>query len=263
VKVLPTSENTPVQSLGRVLDVLALFTSERSELSLSEIAELLEWPVPTAHRATSTLVDREFLARDPHTKRFRLGLGAARLVAPLLDRLGLPELARRQLAALADETGETVNLAVLDQAEVLYLLSYPGRFHLRVQATPGMRLPAHCTALGKCMLAQLDPEEAKRRLAPEPYAALTSTTARTWAALAPQLEAARANGYALSVGEYESGLLACAVPVAARVAPVAAINVAASATRVSPEGLVNRIAPSLGAAAAATARAEVLDAGGA
>ncbi len=263
MKSFPTSENIPIQSLGRVLDVLALFTRERPELSLSEIAELLEWPVATAHRATSTLAEREFLARDPQTKRFRLGLGVARLVAPLLDRLGLPDLARPQLRALADETGETVNLAVLDRADVLYLLSYPGRFHLRVQATPGMRLPAHCTALGKCMLAQLDPEEARRRLGPEPYAALTSMTARTWAALAPQLEAARANGYALSVGEYESGLLACAVPVGTSLGPVAAINVAASATRVSPEGLVKRIAPRLEAAAAVIVRAETLEAGGA
>jgi IclR family acetate operon transcriptional repressor len=263
VKTLPTGETIPVQSLGRVLDVLALFTSERSELSLSEIAELLDWPLPTVHRATSTLLDREFLARDPQTKRFRLGLGVARLVAPLLDRLGLPDLARPQLRALADETGETVNLAVLDGADVLYLLSHPGRFHLRVQATPGMHLPAHCTALGKCMLAQLDPEEARRRLGPEPYAALTSATVRTWAALEPQLEAARANGYALSVGEYESGLLACAVPVPTRVGLSAAINVAASANRVSPEGLVKRIAPRLEAAAAVIARAETLKAGGA
>jgi DNA-binding IclR family transcriptional regulator len=260
VKPLPASENIPVQSLGRVLDVLALFASERSELSLSEISELLEWPVPTAHRVTSTLVDREFLARDPRTKRFRLGLGVARLVAPLLDRL---ELAKPQLRVLADETGETVNFAVLDGADVLYLLSYPGRFHLRVQATPGMRLPAHCTALGKCMLAQLDPEEARRRLGPEPYDARTEATAQTWSALDAELRTARANGYALSVGEYESGLLACAVPVGTRAGLVAAINVAVSATRVSPDGLVKMIAPKLEAAAAAILRAETLAAGGA
>jgi DNA-binding IclR family transcriptional regulator len=234
-----------------VLDVLALFTPERSDLSLSEIADLLDWPVPTTHRATGTLVEREFLARDPQTKRFRLGLGVARLVAPFLDQLGLPELAWPRLRALADETGETVNLAVLDRADVLYLLSCPGRFHLRVQATPGMRLPAHCTALGKCMLAQLDPEEARRRLGPEPYPALTNATARTWTTLERQLEAARTNGYALSVGEYESGLLACAVPVGPGAEPVAAMNVAASATRLSPETLVKTIVPRLTDVAAA------------
>jgi DNA-binding IclR family transcriptional regulator len=258
VKSLPTSENIPVQSLGRVLDVLALFTPERPELSLSEIADLLDWPVPTTHRAASTLVEREFLARDPQTKRFRLGLGVARLVAPFLDRLGLPELARPRLRALADETGETVNLAVLDRADVLYVLTCPGRFHLRVQATPGMRLPAHCTALGKCMLAQLEPEEARRRLGPEPYPALTNATARTWPALARQLDGARTNGYALSVGEYESGLLACAVPIGPRAEPVAAINVAASATRLSPEGLVKTIVPRLTDVATALAGAETL-----
>lgn len=261
MKSLPSSESLPVQSLGRVLDVLALFTPERSELSLSEIAELLDWPLPTAHRATSTLLERGFIARDPQTKRFRLGLAVARLVAPLLAGFALPELARPHLRALADETGETVNLAVLDGAEVLYLVSCPGTFLLRVQATPGLRLPAHCTALGKCMLAQLDPEDARRRLGPEPYPRVAEASVRTWAALAPQLAAARENGYALSIGEYESGLLACAVPVGARAREVAAINVAASAARVSPEDLVDGIVPRLGAAAATIGRALALQVG--
>jgi DNA-binding IclR family transcriptional regulator len=260
MKSLPSSENLPVQSLGRVLDVLALFNPERSELSLSEIAELLEWPVATAHRTTTTLLERDFLARDPHTKRFRLGLAVVRLVAPVLADFALPELARPHLRTLADETGETVNLAVLDRADVLYLVSYPGTFHLRVQATPGMRLPAHSTALGKCLLAQLDPSEAQQRLGQEPYPALTEATVRTWAALAPQLAAARSDGYAVSVGEYESGLLACAVPVGTRAGPVAAINVAASAARVSREELEDTVVPKLEAAAAAIGRAELFEA---
>nr|MBA3788255.1 helix-turn-helix domain-containing protein [Actinomycetota bacterium] len=54
MNTLAISESRPIQSLGRVLDVLGLFDGERSELSLSEIAELLEWPVPTAHRAIGT-----------------------------------------------------------------------------------------------------------------------------------------------------------------------------------------------------------------
>jgi DNA-binding IclR family transcriptional regulator len=122
-------------------------------------------------------------------------------------------------------------------------------------------LPAHCTALGKCMLAQLDPEEARRRLGPEPYPRVAEASVRTWAALAPQLAAARENGYALSIGEYESGLLACAVPVGARAREVAAINVAASAARVSPEDLVDGIVPQLGAAAATIGRALALQVG--
>lgn len=249
------SESQPVQSLGRVLDVLGLFESDRAELSLSEIAQLLEWPAPTAHRVTTTLVERRYLVRDTRSKRFRLGPAVVRLVAPLLAGFELPALTRPHLQAIAEETGETANLAVLDGADVLYLASFPGTFRLRVEATPGFRAPAHCTALGKCLLAQLDPEEARRRLGPEPYAARTRATARSWSQLAPRLASARSDGYALSVDEYEEGLLSCAVPVSARDGLPAAVNVAAPAARMSPDVLVEVVLPKLERAAGAVARA--------
>jgi len=243
------------QSLGRVLDVLGLFSADRSRLSLSEIAELLAWPVPTAHRVTATLVDRGFLTRDPHTKRFGLGHGVIRLVAPLLTGFQLPELARPHLQSLSVRTGETVNLAILDGADVLYLSSYPGSFRVRAHATPGARLSAHCTGLGKCLLAQLDPEDARRRLGPPPYAEMTRTTARTWEDLAARLDTVRAQGHAVSIDEFEVGLLSCAVPVRGDIGLVAAINVAAPATRISAEALVETILPQLQATAAAIDRA--------
>jgi DNA-binding IclR family transcriptional regulator len=81
-------------------------------------------------------------------------------------------------------------------------------------------------------------------------------SAHTWAELAPRLATARAEGYALSVGEYEVGMLACAVPVAARDGLVAAMNVASTTARVSPEALVEVVVPKLKAAAAAIGRAQ-------
>ena len=185
MKVVTASESQHGSSLGRVLDVLALFSAERPDLSLSEIADLQGWPKPTAHRVTTTLVARSFLARDPVTKRFRLGIGVARLVAPLLRSFRLPELARGPLRTLAAETGETVNLAILDGAEALYLDSCPGTFRVRAQANSGLRVPAYCTAIGKCLLAQLDPEEARRRDGSGPYPPMTHVTARRWSDLAP------------------------------------------------------------------------------
>jgi DNA-binding IclR family transcriptional regulator len=261
MKPVLTNESQPVESLGRVLDVLELFTSAGPELSLTDIAERLKWPTPTAHRVVSTLVGRGFLARDPLTKRLRLGMGVMRLLGPLMSGFALPELARPHLRELAQETGETVNLAVLDGAEVLYLASAPGSFLLRVDTTPGLRTPAHCTALGKCMLAQLDPDDAKRQVGPGPYAARTNMSVRSWKQLAAQLATIRADGYSLSLEEYEAGLNSCAVPVATCNGMTAAINIAASAVRVSSDELVNTYVPKLQAAAQAIARAQGIDPG--
>ena len=87
----------------------------------------------------------------------------ARLVPALLTGLRLPELARPHLLALTASVQETVNVAILQGAEVVYLLSESGDRLLTSQASVGMRLPAHCTALGKCLLAQLPEEVARRR----------------------------------------------------------------------------------------------------
>ncbi len=251
-----SAENLPVQSLGLFLDVLGLFDGERSELSLSEIALLLEWPVPTAHRAVGMLSERGFLARKPDTKRFHLGAEIVRLSASLIAGFRLPELALTHLEALTEETGETASLAILDGAEVLFLATSAGTFRLRVDVRPGLRTSAHCSAIGRCLLAQLEPDDARRRLGPEPYIEGTTASAHTWAELSPRLAATRAHGYALSVGEFEVGLLACAVPVAARDGLVAAINVASTTARVSPEALVDIVGPRLEAAAAAIGRAQ-------
>jgi DNA-binding IclR family transcriptional regulator len=256
MNAVPLSENRPIQSLGRVLDVLGLFDGERSALSLSEIALLLAWPIPTAHRAVGTLAERGFLARDPETKRFHLGAEIVRLAASLIAGFRLPELARSHLEALTEETGETASLAIIDGAEVLFLASSAGTFRLRVEVRPGLRTPAHCSAIGRCLLAQLEAVDARRRLGREPYEQGTEASAHTWAELSPRLDATRTHGYALSVGEFEVGLLACAVPVAARDGLVAAINVASTTARISPASLVDVAVPRLKAAAAAIGRAQ-------
>ncbi|WP_422733620.1 IclR family transcriptional regulator [Micromonospora sp. WMMD558] len=259
MKSVQASESQHVESLGRVLDVLELFTAGGPELSLTDIAERLKWPTPTAHRVVSTLLARGFLARDPRTKRLRIGMSVMRLVGPLMSGLALPDLAQPFLRTLAQDTGETVNLAVLDGAEVLYLASAPGSFLLRVDTTPGLRTPAHCTALGKCMLAQLDPADAQQQLGGAPYVARTDRSVQSWEQLAAQLDTIRSDGFALSLEEYEAGLNSCAVPVPTHNGVIAAINIAASAIRVPAQDLVTTFVPRLKATAEAIARAQGLE----
>lgn len=242
-----------------MLDVLELFASGEPELSLTEIAERLDWPTPTAHRVVSTLLTREFLARDPASKRLRLGSSVMRLVAPLMAGLALPELAMPHLRQLAQEMGETVNLAVLNGPDVLYIASASGSFLIRAETPPGLRIAAHGTALGKCMLARLDDASVRDQIGPEPYAARTPKTVRSWTALAGQLERVRADGYALSLEEYEIGLNSCAVSVPTNNGIAAAINVAALASRVSAADLVTRFVPRLRETASAISRAQGLD----
>lgn len=210
-KQLSRNENKgSVGTLARGLDILELFAGDSPELTQTEISERLGLPVPTVHRLVKLLMERGWLVRDTRSRRLRLGLGAARL----LPAVRLPDLARDPLRAMADRTGETVNLATLDGSEVLYLLTESGSNLLTLRSHVGLRLPAHATALGKCLLAQLDDEDARRAAGREPYPALTPRTITTWEKLRAALERVRRERVAYSREEYEVGLHSIAVPLA-------------------------------------------------
>jgi DNA-binding IclR family transcriptional regulator len=225
-----------VGTLARGLDVLGLFAQRAPELSQKQISDALGLPMPTVHRLTAVLAEHGYLERDPSTRRFRLGLEVARLIPPLLSGLRLPEFARDHLARLAAETGETVNLAVLQDSEIVYLLSESGNRLLTSQTPVGMRLPAHCTALGKCLLAQLPDETARGAAGKEPYEKRTPATYTTWPALRRSLHRIRREGVARSWEEYEIGLASIAVPVAWLDGPgSAAVNVSLPTTRATEQ----------------------------
>ncbi len=221
-----------VGTLARGLDVLELFGTTRSELSQKEISEALNLPMPTVHRLTALLTERGWLARDPATRRLRLGLGMARLVPALMAGLRLPELARPHLLRLASTVQEAVNVAILEGPDIVYLLSETGDRLLTPQVTVGMRLPAHCTALGKCLLGQLPEDVARLALGPEPYERRSARTLTTWAELSPDLARGRDAGVTVSEEEYEIGLVSIAVPLRWIEGPgSAAINVSLPAGR--------------------------------
>ena len=210
-KQLSRDENKgSVGTLARGLDILELFAGDSPELTQTEISERLGLPVPTVHRLVKLLTERGWLARDVASRRLRLGLGAARL----LPAMRLPDLARDPLRAMAERSGETVNLATLDGGEVLYLVSETGSNLLTLRSHVGLRLPLHATALGKCLLAELDDEDARRAAGREPYPAMTPRTVTSWDKLRAQLERVRREGVAFSREEYEVGLHSIAVPVA-------------------------------------------------
>ncbi len=247
-KQVSVSESS-VGTLARGLDVLELFGSAGAELTQTEISQVLGLPMPTVHRLVAVLTERGWLERDQDTRRLRLGLELARLVPALLAGMRLPELARPHLLALAADVHETVNAAILQGAEVVYLMSETGDRLLASRASVGMRLPAHCTALGKCLLAQLPEDVARAALADPPYERRTDRTLTTWDALTPDLQAIRAAGVAISEEEYEIGLVSIAAPVRWLDGPgTGAINVSLPVTRATP-GFRQRLIAGLLAAA--------------
>ncbi|MEU3191606.1 IclR family transcriptional regulator [Streptomyces sp. NPDC006992] len=204
------SRDAGSRTLARGLAILRLFNDEQPELTQSEIAEALGVPLPTIHRLCATLVSEGFLVRPAGTRTLRLGPQIMRMVGPVVQGMGMTEAARAMLRRLAEETGETANLATLVQSEVVYLDSAPGRHMLSPRAEAGLRVPAHCTALGKCLLAQLPDEEVLKLVGKGPYERRTDETRTNWPQLRKALDDVRASGLSRSIEEYEVGLVSFA-----------------------------------------------------
>jgi len=229
-----------VQTVDRALQLLQAFEAPEQELGVTELAGALGVHKSTASRLAATLAARGFLERAPGSESFRLGPELARL-GLLADRGGtdLVELARPTLARLAAETGETVNLALLDGDEALNVAQAEGRHIVGVGSWTGRRTALHCTANGKVLLAF-----SGRPLPGGELATFTARTIVSRAALERELHRVRARGYATAVGELEEGLHAVAVPLRDRDGRcLAALSVSGPAYRLPPEafaGLAER-----------------------
>jgi DNA-binding IclR family transcriptional regulator len=195
-----------LQTVDRALQLLLAFAPEGDELGVTELAVRLGVHKSTASRLAATLEARGFLQRSERDT-FRLGPALARLGLLAGGDRDLVSLARGPMERLAETTGETVNLAVLDGEEAVNIAQVEGRHIVGVGSWTGRRTPLHCTANGKALLAFSGGPIPDR---------LPSFTARTITSadkLRAELARVRASGYALAVGELEDGLHAVAVPV--------------------------------------------------
>jgi IclR family acetate operon transcriptional repressor len=195
----------PVQSIRRAFAVLEAL-ADGGELGVTEVAVATGLTPSTAHRLLVTLVDCGYASQDPRSARYRLGGRVAELAARVPDRFGeLRAAARPQLEALRGATGETANLVVPSDRDVIYVDQVEGTQSVRMFTEPGRRVPAHTTGAGKAILAQHDASEIAR-LYPGPLETPTRRTLATPAELAADLARARDRGYAVDDQEHEIGV---------------------------------------------------------
>jgi IclR family pca regulon transcriptional regulator len=191
------------------------------------------------------------------TRSYALGLRILDLGFATLARLGVRELALPYMHALAEQfTGASVSLSVLDRGETLYIERISQRrISVNVDIQVGTRIPAHCSAMGKVLLAALPREESAVLIGTQQLEAWTLRTITSVPLLEAELERVRADGYALNDEETALGLrsLAGAILDAAG-RPAAALNVAVPAAELTVAQLERDVAPAVVAAAADISR---------
>lgn len=199
-----------VQSVDRAVTILELLAAH-GEVGVTELARHLGVHKSTAFRLVAALERRGLVEQLNGRGKYRLGTGILRLAGASRSRLDLVQESRVITKALAQRTGETVNVAVLSDGAALYVDQVAGSSALQPHNWVGQRIPLHATSNGKVLLSALDPVEVSREIPNLPT--YTPNTISAHDTLVRELEKVRSRGYAMAVDELEIGLTAVAAPI--------------------------------------------------
>jgi IclR family transcriptional regulator, pca regulon regulatory protein len=237
------------QSLERGLAILACFTPDRPVLGIAEIADSLGMSRSTTHRYAITLVALGYLEQDA-SRKYRLGLHVTDLGMSALNSTSLREHAQPYLDELRRRTGYTINVAMLDGPEIVYIAR--SRSQRRAQQridlglALGSRLPVYCTSMGKLLLAYLPDRERRELLSEIRLERRTPNTITSRRLLQIELDRIREDGFAVNDEELTSGLHSIAAPIRTDSREVvAAANMAAHSSMISLQDLIDHLGPHL------------------
>jgi IclR family KDG regulon transcriptional repressor len=228
-----------IASVQRALDILDLFNNGHVELGNTEIAKLLDLPIGTASGLIYTLKANHYLDQNPANRKYRLGLKLAERAAVLLDQLDLRKVAAPYLEEIRDWCGESVNLAVRDGDEVVYIERMFGDHSLGIRSELGRRGPLHSTSLGKAILSFLPESERQQILKEYIFRSLTPFTITDKEQFLRDLGVTNQRGYAIDEQENELGGRCVGAPILDRYGyPIAAISISVPIQRFPEEDIV-------------------------
>ncbi|MEV5557805.1 IclR family transcriptional regulator [Nonomuraea wenchangensis] len=229
---------SPVGSVDRALVILQEIGRHSRGVTLDELATRLGLPKSSLHRLLGALKHRGFAAQPEPNGPYFLGTELLATAFRFHESMDLRTLIRPLLLSVSEEYAETVHMATLDGGEVVHVDKVEAVRSITMTSVLGGRNAAHCTGVGKALLAWTHPtEEAIKEWAERhgPLAARTRNTIASPAKLATHLDQVRRQGYALDLEENEPGVRCVAVPVfMGRTTPVAAVSVTALKDRMPP-----------------------------
>ena len=242
-----------LHSVSNAIRVLKSFSSTQREWGVSDLARRLGLSKSTVHRLLVTLTEEGMLDQDYDTGRYRLGLAMFDLAAAVPTQLDLHEAVQPPMTDLRNKTGETVQLAVLDGRQVVYVERMDSPNTLRMFLEIGRRNHAHCSGTGKALLAFSPRQRIEKLLEGWELQRRTEYTIVGHDALRAELDRIRERGYATNIHESEVGVMSVAAPVRdAGGATIAAMSVAGPAERM--EALTREMAHATMEAAALASR---------
>jgi IclR family KDG regulon transcriptional repressor len=221
-----------INSLQRAINIVDLFDEQTAQLGITEIAETLGLHKSTAAGLVYTLEYNGYLAQDSETRKYGLGFKLVERASVLLDQIDVRRVALPCLQELRDWSGESVNLAVRDSGQIVYIERLTTTQSLGMRAKVGYRAPLHCTALGKALLSGLPLNEVEDLIAQFGLPTVTAHSIVDRAQFLQEISRIREQGFAFDDEENEIGVRCVAAPIFDHTdRPVAAVSVSAPVLR--------------------------------
>lgn len=203
-----------IRVLTRTAEILNCFTVTEPEHSLTDLANKTGIHKSTVYRILDTLEGLNWVRREEKSGLYRLGVGIFELGSRAICGLDFYNVSRPYMEELVNLTGQSVHLVVCDNGEALYLnkIEKPGAF-ITQPSSVGFRLPLHCTAVGKVLMAFMSEKEVDEIIQKKGLPRFTKNTIVDKDELYRVLSEIRRNGYALDDEEVQEGLRCVAAPI--------------------------------------------------
>ncbi len=223
-----------MKTIQKALDILELFLDRDEEIGLAEIASLTGLNVSTAHRIVATLMKRGYLNQRQKRQKYSLSTKLLQFSNVLSKRMKIRDLAFPILDGLNKMVSESVNIAILDQNEAVYIEHIESNQNLRMFTQVGNRVPLHSTGVGKVFLAHMNGEQLEDFLNGKLLPSYTKNTITDVDKLKHELIIIREEGVGIDDEEKEIGVKCIASPIKNSTGSVvAAISVSGPSARLS------------------------------
>lgn len=205
-----------IQSVKRATDIISLFTSAQPSLGITQIAAALELNKATAWGLVTTLEQQGFLKQDPSTLKYSIGSKLFELGMVYMGSLEINARASRRVQDLANRTEMNARVGIWDNGSVLVTLSALPKSEDSLSHQLGPRVPAYCSAIGKVLLANIDPEQLNQYLSSVELVRHTRNTICDLDVLRTEIQWVKEHGYCVSREEMITGVMAIGAPVFSR-----------------------------------------------
>ena len=233
-----------IASLAKGLQVLEAFGADQPRLSITDVARETGLDRAATRRCLLTLQELGYANSDG--KYFSLTPRVLRLGTGALAAMPLPQIVQPWLDQLSETVGQSASVSILDETEIVYVARAAQKRVMSIGLMPGSRLPAHCTSMGRVLLAALPPAERQKRIDASDLAPRTRFSRTDPEKILAELAAVASQGYALIDQEVELGVRSIAVPLRSMTGQVvAALNIGLGTIHGAAEALVADYLPEL------------------